>query len=518
MERKLDPCIMVIFGATGDLTRRKLIPALYNLFHEGLLPEKFAVCAYARKQKDEASFRAELKADLEKYSRQKPEADWDKLAEKIFYVNGAFDDEAGFEGLKKKLAEIDGSCGTSGNRLHYLAVGSEYFVPVVNRLACSGLLVRTPRNVLNPNAQPWTRVVLEKPIGHDFDSAQRILTDVAVHASERQIFRIDHYLGKETVQNILALRFGNCIFEPVWNRKYIDHVQITVAEEEGVGTRAGYYEKAGALRDMIQNHVLQLLCLVAMEAPGTMGADDVRNEKVKILRNLRKMTPEQVSENTVRGQYGPSGDGKMPAYRAEAGVDLSSTTETYVAIRCFVDTWRWAGVPFLVRTGKRLPRRETEIAIHFRVPPLQLFENSPIGKTVMLTRGHATANPELLCCGNVLTLHIQPHEGASLEIAAKVPGSGMKLKNVTLDFDYADSFKRQMPEAYERLLVDAIAGDATLFTRDDEVMAQWEFINLILEGWSKQHAPRFPNYFAGTWGPDDSNRILPSCGPGWHLV
>ncbi|HYF51617.1 MAG TPA: glucose-6-phosphate dehydrogenase [Planctomycetota bacterium] len=497
MDRIPDPCIMVLFGATGDLARRKLIPALYNLSHDGLLPKNFAVCAYARKPKSDADFRAELRAELEKYSRQKPRADWETLAQSIYYVQGEFNDDAGFARLGARLDEIDTQCGTKGNRLYYLAVDSEFFVPIVERLSKNKLLV-----FQRPD-QPWRRVVLEKPIGHDLPSAQQMLHDVSQHISERQIYRIDHYLGKETVQNILALRFGNCIYEPLWNRKYVDHVQITVAEAEGVGSRAGYYDNSGALRDMVQNHMLQLLCLVAMEAPGTMGADDIRNEKVKVLKNLRKMkSPAGVAEHTLRGQYGPSPDGKLPAYRAEPGVPAASNTETYVALRCFVDTWRWADVPFLLRAGKRMPRRETEISIHFRVPPLNLFGDM---------------GDEKPCFGNILTLNIQPHEGVVLDMAAKVPGAGMKLTTVEMDFGYTESFNKQVADAYERLLLDAMSGDQTLFTRADEVEAQWEFVNCILEGWKKLPPPRFPNYFAGTWGPDEAVRLVPPCAGAWHM-
>jgi len=487
---------MVLFGATGDLARRKLIPALYNLSRDGLLPKKFAVCAYARRPKSDAEYRAELRAEVEKYSRQAPQADWEQIAERLFYVQGEFDDDAGYARLGARLEEIDRVGDTKGNRLFYLAVDSEFFVPIVERLSKNKLLP-----FQRPD-QPWKRVVLEKPIGHDLKSAQEMLQAVAQHISERQIYRIDHYLGKETVQNILALRFGNCIYEPLWNRKYVDHVQITVAEAEGVGSRAGYYDNSGALRDMVQNHMLQLLCLVAMEAPGTMSADDIRNEKVKVLKNLRKMrTPAEVAGHTLRGQYGPGPDGKLPAYRAEPGVPSNSNTETYVALRCFVDTWRWADVPFLLRAGKRMARRETEISIHFRVPPLNLFGETGYEKP---------------CFGNILTLNIQPDEGVALDMAAKVPGAGMKLTTVRMDFGYTESFHQQVADAYERLLLDAMNGDQTLFTRGDEVEAQWEFINCILEGWRNLAPPRFPNYFAGTWGPDDAARLVPPCAAGWH--
>lgn len=501
------PCVFVLFGATGDLARRKLIPALYNLQRDNLLPKNFAVCAYARKPKSDEQFRDDLKAELTKFSRQTPGEDWKNLADRIYYVQGEFDNDAAWGKLKTRLEEIDKSHGTKGNRLFYFAVDSEYFVPIVERISKNKLLIRARAPLAHDphstaEGASWQRIILEKPIGHDSASAREMMQKVAEHTSESQVYRIDHYLGKETVQNILALRFGNGIFEPLWNQKYVDHVQITVAEKEGVGTRAGYYDGAGATRDILQNHVLQLLCLVAMEAPGTMSADDIRNEKVKVLRNLREMTPKQVEQNTVRGQYGPSTDGKMKGYRTEEGVKPESVTETYAAFRCFIDTWRWAGVPFLLRTGKAMPRRESQISIHFRLPPLQLFDDGPNAA---------------LCAGNVLTIYIQPDEGISMELAAKIPGAGMKLKHVEMDFDYKEAFHQKSPEAYERLLLDAMSGDATLFTRDDEVLAQWAFVDSILKGWAELPAPRFPNYFAGTWGPDDANSLVPTCSRGWHM-
>ncbi|MCY3017630.1 MAG: glucose-6-phosphate dehydrogenase [Planctomycetota bacterium] len=508
MNNKPDPCIVVLFGGTGDLAHRKLLPAIYNLHHDRLLPEHFAVCVYARRERNDLQYRNEMREFISQFSRQPVQADWEQLASRIFYVAGEFGDNAGHARLMARLAELDTQCGTRGNRLFYFAVASDFFVPLIQRLAGNGLLQRwqdppaydvaTGRRALQA---PWRRVVLEKPIGHDSVSARQLLTRVAEHAGESQVFRIDHYLGKETVQNIMALRFGNGIFEPLWNRNYVDHVQITVAEAEGIGNRAAYYERAGALRDVVQNHVLQLLCLVAMESPSSMHADDIRNEKVKILHGLRKMTAAQVAGNVVRGQYGPSADGKLPGYRQEQGVAADSATETFVALRCFVDTWRWADVPFLLRTGKRLPRRQTEISVHFRVPPLRLFDQAAAQES---------------CIGNVLRIRIQPDEGLSLELAAKIPGAGMRLKNVAMDFLYERSFHLQTPEAYERLLLDAMLGDATLFPRDDEVLAQWQFIDSVLAGWHGLPL-RCPNYFAGTWGPDDAARLLPPCTGGWHM-
>jgi glucose-6-phosphate 1-dehydrogenase len=432
--------------------------------------------------------------------------------------------------LKVRLAQLDTQFGTAGNRLFYCAVTSDLFVPLSQSLARNGLLVDGLAKT------PYTRIVLEKPIGHDSASAHKMLADVAEHASENQVFRIDHYLGKETVQNILALRFGNGIFEPLWNRNHVAHVEISMAEEEGVGTRAGYFEGAGAMRDVVQNHLLQLLCLVTMEPPGTMGADDIRNEKVKVLRNLRKLTPAQAAEHSVRGQYGPSADGTLLGYRQEPGVNPASLTETYVALRCFVDTWRWADVPFLLRAGKRMPRRQTQISVHFRVPPLQFFEltDTRCGAQIP-TRASSSAcatceegrtPPECFlrsgkaapaCLGNVLRIGIQPDESLSLELAAKIPGAGMRLKNVPLDFSYEKGFQKPTPEAYERLLLDAMNGDATLFPRDDEVQAQWQFIDSVLDGWKALPPPQFPNYAAGSWGPADAGQLVPRCAHTWHM-
>ena len=376
--RAPDPCILVIFGATGDLSRRKLIPALYNLDREGMLPPNFAVCAYARREYTDQTFRDYLKDAVAKYSRQRPGDDWNEVAGRIFYVQGDLDDDAGYQRLKQRLAKIETYAGTAGNRLYYLAVGPEHVGAIADGLGRATLLKRAH------SGKPWARVVVEKPIGHDLASARALIEQVGVHATEEQTFRIDHYLGKETVQNIMAFRFGNGVFEPIWKRNYVDHVQITVAEEEGVGSRAEYYEGSGALRDMIQNHGLQLLCLIAMEVPGTLSADDIRNEKVKVLHSLRKMGPQDVAAHTVRGQYGPSLDGKLPGYRAEAGVAPESSTETYAALRCYVDSWRWAGVPFLLRTGKRLPRRAPENLGQFVQSQID-FENVLAGLVARFT-------------------------------------------------------------------------------------------------------------------------------------
>src|SRR5437763_11778606 len=447
------PCAIVIFGATGDLTHRKLIPALYKLAADGELPPAVTVVGFARRPKSDDEFRKELAETTKQFSRQDVREDiWKTFSQSLFYHQSEFEDESGYQSIAKRLDKIDEERGTRGNRLFYFAAAPEQFEPILKNLKAAG------HNKAKEGS--WARVIIEKPFGRDLASAQELNRVVSNAFAEDQTYRIDHFLGKETAQNILVLRFANAIFEPIWNARYIDHVQITAAETLGVEGRAGYYETAGALRDMVQNHLLQLLCLVAMEAPTDLSADSIRDEKVKIVRSLRHFTQEQVGANVIRGQYAAGAiDGKpVPAYRAEKNVDPKSTTETFVALRLHIDNWRFWDVPIYMRVGKRLPKSGTEISVHFKKAPAVLFNKE-------------------LSDQNVLVIRIQPDEGMSLRIHAKVPGNSFRVEPVKMDFHYGTSFGKASPEAYERLLLDAMSGDATLFARRDGVEEAWAFID-----------------------------------------
>jgi glucose-6-phosphate 1-dehydrogenase len=492
-----EPNTLVIFGAAGDLTRRKLLPAVYNLDVDGLLPANFAVVGFTRRDWDDATFRSGAREAIGKYSRRKlDEAKWPTFEQALFHSKGAFDDPGAYAELKRKLEEIDEIRGIPGNRVYYLSIPPSAIATCVEQLQRVGLV-----ESLGPD-RPFTRIIVEKPIGHDLESARRINDDVACVFDEKQVFRIDHYLGKETVQSILVMRFANSIFEPLWNQKYIDHVQITVSEEEGVGTRAGYYEEAGALRDMVQNHILQLLCLMAMEPPWSMSADVVRDQKMGVLNCLRPISPEEAGAHVVRAQYGAGTHqgAEVPGYRREDRVKSDSTTETYVAIKAWIDNWRWAGVPFYLRTGKALPKRASEIAIQFKPVPSILFNAEPSG----------ALEP------NWLVLRIQPDEGLSLQIATKAPGPRVKISPVQMDFQYGEAFGDQSPEAYERLLLDVMAGDATLFMRRDAVEASWAWVTGILDAWSKSGQRWLPEYPAGSWGPVEADRMIQGDGRRWR--
>lgn len=497
LERIPAPCAMVIFGATGDLTRRKLMPALYNLAIEGLLPANFTVVGYARRDLSTDDFRAQMRAAVDQFSRRRPidQSIWQTFEQGISYQQGEFEDVSHFVRLAEQLEHLDRSRGTSGNRIYYLATPPTQYETIIDNLREAGL------NQPSTNGG-WTRLIVEKPFGRDLQSAVALNDHLRTAFTEQQIYRIDHYLGKETVQNMLAFRFANGIFEPIWNRNYIDNVQITVAESIGIEGRGNYYDQAGALRDMVQNHMLQLLSLTAMEPPIAFGANEVRDEKVKAIRAIREVKPEQVNEITVRGQYGPGwvAGQPVPGYRDERQVDANSMTETYVALKLLIDNWRWAGVPFYLRTGKRLPRRVTEIAIQFKSVPHPLFQGSAAD----------SLEP------NVLAIRIQPDEGISLKIAAKVPGPQIRLRSVNMGFLYGTSFLVESPDAYERLLLDCMLGDSTLFTRRDETEAAWRPITAILEGWSETPAPHFPNYEAGTWGPREADEFLARDGRAWR--
>jgi glucose-6-phosphate 1-dehydrogenase len=479
LSRRPEPCLMVIFGASGDLTMRKLFPALYSLAYRQLLPAKFGIVGVARTEETDDEFRERMKAAVQEFGRDDFREDvWEWLADGMHYV-------AGEDKLPEALRELEQHRGTTGNRVYYLAVPPPAFPSIVDWVG------------KHRARKGWTRLIVEKPFGHDLQSAQELNGLLHKHFDESEIFRIDHYLGKETVQNMLALRFANGIFEPIWNRQFIDHVQITVAETLGIEGRAEYYEQAGAIRDIFQNHLLQLIALTAMEPPIDFSADSVRNEKVKVLKAIHTPGPKHV----VRGQYGPGyiEGQEVPGYREEDGVDPSSMTETFVAAKLFVDNWRWADTPIYVRAGKRLARRETTIAIQFKRAPHPPFEEAAA----------EGMRP------NVLLIHIQPDEGVSLAIGAKVPGQGLQIRTVHMDFLYGGAFRTDLPEAYERLLIDCMRGDASLFTREDEVIEQWKIVDAIVAFWRRDR-PSFPNYAAGTWGPPSSDELLHRDGRSWR--
>ena len=481
-----DPCVLVVFGASGDLTHKKIMPALYALAIRNLLPERVAIVGVARTDGDDATFRKDMQSAVQQHARDPFRQDvWDELAAKLHWLTTDFADAGGEDKLHTLVDKLDSEHELGGNRVFYLAVPPPAFPTIVDALG------------KRKESRGWTRIVVEKPFGHDLESAKELTARLCEYFQENQIFRIDHYLGKETVQNMLALRFANGIFEPIWNRQFVDHVQITVAESIGIEGRAGYYEQAGAIRDIFQNHLLQLLALTAMEPPIDFTSDNVHNEKVKVLRALHAPGPKSV----VRGQYGKGfveGE-EVVAYRDEEGVAPDSMTETFVAAKLFVDNWRWADTPFYVRMGKRLARRETTIAIQFKRAPHPPFEE--------------TAAEGLR--PNVLLVHVQPDEGVSLAIGAKVPGQGMTIRTVHMDFLYGGTFRTGMPEAYERLILDTMLGDSTLFTRADEVEEQWMLVDAIVAGWERDK-PAFPNYPAGSWGPPASDDLMHRDGRSWR--
>jgi glucose-6-phosphate 1-dehydrogenase len=491
-----DPCTIVIFGGTGDLTHRKLMPALYNLAADGELPPELVVVGVARRDKSDNEFRSNLREAANKFSRQTMREElWDSFAGSVSYHRSEFHDADGYKQLAERLQQIEQERGTGGNRLFYLAVAPDQFPPIIENLVAAGLN-KAPEGA-------WARVIVEKPFGTDLASARKLNHIVSTAFPEQDTYRIDHFLGKETAQNILVLRFANAIFEPLWNARYIDHVQITAAETLGVEGRAGYYDKSGALRDMVQNHLLQLLCLVGMEPPTDLRADSIRDEKVKIVRSLRRMSAEAVATDVVRAQYAAGSiSGKpAPGYREAEGVGRDSKTETFVALRLHVDNWRWADVPIYMRVGKRLPKSATEISIHFKKAPSVLFNTA-----------------ERLQDDNVLVIRIQPDEGISLRMDAKVPGTSLRIEPVKMDFHYGTSFGKASPEAYERLLLDAMSGDATLFARRDEVEQAWEFIDHIQNAWRQSEAPEVHEYPAGSWGPEAADELLARDGRAWRRL
>ncbi len=499
-ERIPDPCIVVIFGASGDLTKRKLLPALYHLEQAGLLPKDFAVVGVARRPL-EKTFPPDMKEGIISGGGvETSDPKLDPFVSRIQYHAMNFDDAAGYDSLKKTLANIDKKFGTKGNRLFYLATAPEYFSDIIKYLGEHGMA--KPAETAD-GGKTWVRTIIEKPFGHDLESAKALNNEVNKVFDEDQIFRIDHYLGKETVQNILVFRFANGIFENSWNRNFIDHVEITAAESIGIEGRGPFYETAGALRDVIQNHVMELLSFVAMEPPVSFEASAVRAEKVKVWKAIQPIHP----ADTVRGQYGPSTvDGKqIVGYRQEDRVHPRSQTETYAALRLEIENWRWAGVPFYIRAGKRLAKRVTEITIQFKQPPLLLFKDAE-GK------GGEGIRP------NVLSMRIQPDEGISLRFGAKIPGPSMNIGTVKMDFSYAEAFGKSSSNGYERLLLDAMLGDGTLFAHRDGVEATWSLITPILEAWAKDPIKELPNYAAGTWGPATADAMLKSDGRKWSKL
>jgi glucose-6-phosphate 1-dehydrogenase len=488
------PTTLVIFGGTGDLAKRKLLPAIYNLAHEGALPERFNLIGASRTDMPDDEYRALARESIEQYSRRKPNPEvLESLLGRIRYVGGTFDDPSVYERIETCALEYDEEAGIPFNRVFYLSTAPAFFPVIVGQLGAHGLDRHESADV---------RVVIEKPIGTNLEEARQLNRDILAVLDEGQVYRIDHYLGKETVQNMMAFRFANGMFEPIWNRNYIDYVQITAAEDIGIGTRAGYYDTSGAVRDLVQNHMLQLLTLLCMEPPVTFSADDVRDEKVKVLHSIHPPALDEVPDMTVRAQYGPgmSEGEECGGYLQEDGVAEGSTTETYAALRLKVDNWRWAGVPIYLRTGKRLARKVTEIAVTLKPVPHLAFK----------AEGSVGVQP------NQLILTMQPNEGVSLSLGAKIPGSRMRIRPVNMEFLYGTSFLSESPEAYERLIMDAMRGDATLFTRDDEVDAQWTIIDPILAAWASMPGP-LPQYPAGSPGPAEADAILRD-GHRWRAI
>ncbi len=486
------PCAIVIFGSTGDLTQRKLLPALFELARHGRMPDRCALVGFARGETDDAAMRARMRqAAAEAVGPGGLDgAAWERFSTTLHACPGAYDDPASFARLKATLDRLDVEHGTQGNRLFYLAIPPSSYAPVVRNLGAAGLVPRGSGRA----ATGWTRVIIEKPFGHDLASATALNTEISGALSEDQIYRIDHYLGKETVQNIIVLRFGNGIFEPIWNRRYVDRVQITMAETIGIGSRGRFYEEAGAMRDIVQNHLLQVMALVAMEPPVSFDADTVRDEKAKVFKAIRPIPLEEVDRHAVRAQYGPGtvGGAAATGYRGESNVAPDSVTETYVALRLMVDSWRWAGVPFYLRTGKRMPKTLTEVAIRFTRIPHLLFRDLP----------EEQQRP------NELVLRLQPDEGISLSFGAKVPGADLEIRPVTMDFSYAKSFGAEPTPAYERLILDAMKGDASLFIRADGVRETWSVVQPILDAWAARGKAPIPVYPAGSWGPAEADDLM----------
>ncbi len=500
-QRTIPPVLIIVFGASGDLAKRKLLPALFSLYRQGLLPDHFGVLGYARSQYTDEAFRTEAREGIEEYGRFDPsDEEWDEFARHLHYISGGYDDVESFQRLSARAAELDDLHHTEGNRLFYLSTPPTVFKPITTLISEVGMA--------EAGEDRWARLIIEKPFGHDLASAADLNQHLRQHFREDQIYRIDHYLGKETVQNILVFRFGNGIFEPIWNRNYVDHVQITVSESLGVGDRGGYYERAGAIRDMIQNHVMQLVALTAMEPPVAYDAKAVRDQKVNVMRSIRPLDQRGVEGCVVRAQYsGGHVNGKeIPGYLETEGVAPDSTTETYVAWRLQIDNWRWNGVPFYIRTGKAMATKLTEINVVFRRPPLMFFKDF---------------DNDYHIPHNVITLRIQPDEGIHLAFDAKRPGPIIDVNPVMMNFSYAETFGTEPAEAYERLLLDALLGDGTLFIRGDEIEVAWDRVTTVLEGWREEERGadrtlRLPSYPASSWGPAEADALLAAEGRYWR--
>jgi glucose-6-phosphate 1-dehydrogenase len=497
---KLEPCALVIFGATGDLTQRKLIPALYSLTLQRRLPEGMVIIGTARSEMSHEEFRRKMRDAVGEFARGglRDPKEWDRFARDLYYIPANHREPESYLRLKDSLSHLESKYATGGRRILYLAIPPDQYGPVIQQIAAAGLAGR------HAYAGSWTRVVIEKPFGTDLETARELNRQVHEAFDESQVYRIDHYLGKETVQNILVFRFGNAVFEPIWNRRYVDYVEIAAAETVGIESRGEYYERAGAIRDMFQNHLLQLLCLTAMEPPVAFAADPVRDEKVKVLRAIRAIAPADVKDLVVRGQYeaGAAAGKKAVAYREERGVDPHSTTETYAALKLAIDNWRWEGVPFYLRSGKRLAKRVTEIAIHFKRPPLLLFKSCSVEQLN----------------SNVLVMRIQPDEGISLTFEVKPPGPEICVSSLCLDFDYEAAFGAALPDAYETLLLDCIRGDSTLFIRQDWVELAWSILTPLLQTGQAPRTGELARYQAGSWGPPEADALIEKDGREWRRL